>query len=141
MKEVMMKSTAGESFNMLLMTTFGGSALLLAAIGIFGLMAYSVQQRTHEIGIRLALGAQRNDVLRLLLAQAAWITLIGVAIGLGLAFGLTRLLKSMLFGIGATDAVTFIAAAILLTLVALAACYVPARRAMRVDPMVALRCE
>jgi ABC-type antimicrobial peptide transport system permease subunit len=141
MKEVMMKSTASESFNMLLMTTFGGSALLLAAIGIFGLMAYSVEQRTHEIGIRLALGAQRSDVMKLMLGQATRMTLIGVAIGLGLAFGLTRLVKSILFGVGVTDGVTFIGAAILLTAVALSACYIPARRAMHVDPMVALRYE
>jgi putative ABC transport system permease protein len=138
-KEVMMKSTASESFNMLLMTIFGSSALLLAAIGIFGLMAYSVQQRTHEIGIRLTLGAQRSDVMKLMLGQAARMTLTGVAIGLGLAFGLTRLVKSILFGIGVTDAVTFIGAAILLTAVALSACYIPALRATRVDPMVALR--
>jgi putative ABC transport system permease protein len=141
MEEVMMKSTASESFNMLLMTTFGGSALLLAAIGIFGLMAYSVQQRTREIGIRITLGAQRSDVMKLMLGQAARMTSIGVAIGLGLAFGLTRLVKSILFGVGVTDAVTFIGAAILLIAVALLACYIPARRAMRVDPMIALRYE
>jgi putative ABC transport system permease protein len=141
MEGVIMKSTASESFNMLLMTIFGGSALVLAAIGIFGLMAYSVQQRVHEIGIRIALGAQRSDVLRLLLGQAARVTLIGVAIGLGLAFGLTRLTKSILFGVGVTDAVTFVGAAILLTAVALSACYIPARRAMGVDPICALKYE
>jgi putative ABC transport system permease protein len=141
MEEVMVKSTASERFNMLLMTIFGGAALLLAAIGIFGLMAYSVQQRTHEIGIRLALGARGSDVLKLLLGEAARMTLIGVAIGLGVAFGLMRLTKSMLFGVGFTDPVTFVGAAILLTAVALFACYIPTRRAMRVDPMVALKYE
>jgi putative ABC transport system permease protein len=104
-------------------------------------MAYSVQQRTREIGIRITLVAQRSDVMKLMLGQAARMTSIGVAIGLGLAFGLTRLVKSILFGVGVTDAVTFIGAAILLIAVALLACYIPARRAMRVDPMIALRYE
>lgn len=141
MEEVIAKSTASERFNMLLMAIFAGLALVLAAIGIYGVMAFSVQQRTHEIGLRLVLGAQSSDVLTLLLGQAARMTLIGVAIGLGAAFGLTRLLKNILFGVGATDPITFFGVAILLVAVALFAGYIPARRAMRVDPIEALRYE
>jgi predicted permease len=117
---------------------FGVLALVIAAVGIYGVSAYSARQRTHEIGIRMALGAQRADVLRLTLGQGARITLLGVGIGLLTAFGVARLMSSLLYGVSATDPVTFAGVALLLTLVALFACYIPARRAARVDPMVAL---
>ena len=119
----------------------GGLALLLAAIGLYGVVANSVAQRTREIGIRMALGANSRDVMKLVVGQGVILTLIGVAVGLGAAVGLTRLMSSLLFGVSATDSVTFIAISALLTGVASLASYIPARRAMKVDPMIALRYE
>jgi predicted permease len=141
MNEVIADSLAARRFSMEILGVFAALALLLSSVGIYGVISYGVGQRTQEIGIRLALGAQRGDVLRLVLGQAARMTLIGVAIGLGAAFGLTRLMNTMLFGVSATDPLTFGGVALLLALVALAAAYIPARRATRVDPMVALRYE
>ena len=141
MTEFMAVSIAQERFNMLLLGIFASLALLLAAVGIYGLMAYSVNQRTHEIGVRVAVGAQRRDVLRLILREGAKLSLFGTAIGIVAALGLTRLMASLLFEVKPTDPLTFLTVVCLLCLVALLACYLPARRAMRVDPMVALRYE
>jgi putative ABC transport system permease protein len=127
-----------------LLSLFGLVAQQLAAIGLYGLMAYTVSQRTHEIGIRMALGASRGSVLKLVLKQGLVLTLTGVALGLGGAYVLTRYLESlttMLFGVSPRDPLTFGVIAVLLTLVALFACFIPARRATRVDPLVALRYE
>ena len=120
---------------------FGVLALILAAVGIYGVTAYTTRQRTHEIGIRVALGASKRDVLRMVLGQGLRLTLTGVVIGLAMSFALTRFLTSLLLGVTSTDAVTFSSVAILLCAVALFACFIPARRAMGVDPMVALRYE
>jgi putative ABC transport system permease protein len=141
MAEVISRSTSRERFNMWLMTVFGASALLLAAIGIYGLMAYSVEQRTQEIGIRLALGARASDVKNMVVRQGMSLALIGVVTGLGASFGLTRLISTLLFGVTALDPVVFTAVPVALTVVALLAVWLPARRASRVDPIIALRYE
>jgi putative ABC transport system permease protein len=134
-------SVATPRLTLILLGLFSGLALVLAAIGIYGVISYTVAQRTHEIGIRVALGAQRKDVLRMVLGQGGKIAFAGIAIGLAASFGLTRLMSSLLFSVSASDPLTFVGVAILLILVAMLACYVPARRAMKVDPMVALRYE
>jgi putative ABC transport system permease protein len=141
MDQVVALSTARQDFNMLLLTVFAGSALLLAAIGIYGLMAYSVAQRTQEIGIRMALGAEAADVRRMVAAQGMTLALIGVAIGVAASFGLTRVMSSFLFGVKAWDPMVFLLTPLLLTAVALVAVWVPARRATRIDPLDALRYE
>jgi predicted permease len=139
--EVIANSYAARRFSMILLGIFAALALALACVGIYGVVSYLVGQRTHEIGVRMALGAQPNDVLRLVLGHGAKMALVGVAVGIAGAFGLTRWMANELFGVTAHDPVTFAGVAGLLMLVAVAACYVPARRATKVDPMVALRYE
>jgi hypothetical protein len=141
MDEVVTRSTRAADFNTLLLTIFAASAILLAAIGIYGLMAYSVQQRTQEIGIRLALGAAASDVRNMVIFQGMRLALVGVVIGLASAFGLTRLISSFLFGVKTHDPVVFTAVPLILTAVAFVAVWLPARRASSIDPLNALRHE
>jgi putative ABC transport system permease protein len=138
MDDVVANSLGTRRVSMQLFAVFAGAALLLAALGIYGVMAYSVTQRTQEIGIRMALGAQKSDVLALVIRQGMTLTVIGVAVGLAGALALTRLLANLLFGVAATDPLTFVAIPLLLLFVALVACYLPARRAARLDPTIAL---
>jgi putative ABC transport system permease protein len=139
--EYLSHTLAKPRFNALLLSIFAGTALLLTAIGIYGVMAYSVSQRTNEIGIRMALGAAQSNIFRLIVGQA--MTLVGISLVLGLigAFGATRLLNSLLYGVGAWDPLTFVAIVLLVSIVAFLAAWLPARRAARVDPVIALRAE
>jgi ABC-type antimicrobial peptide transport system permease subunit len=141
MNEVIAESLAQRRFAMTVLAAFAAAALLLASLGIYGVISYMVGQRTQELGIRVALGATRRDIMTLVLGHGLKVTLVGVAVGLVAAFGLTRLMRTMLYGVGATDPATFAVIAVLLTIVAVVACYLPARRATRVDPLTALRSE
>ena len=141
MNEIRAESVAGERLNLTLLSIFAGIALVLAIVGIYGVMSYSVTQRTHEIGIRMAIGAQQRDVFKMILGHGMKLALLGIALGLVGAFALTRLMTTMLFGVKPTDATTFASIAVLVAVVALLACYLPGRRATKVEPTVSLRYE
>jgi len=141
LESIVERNVAPRRFNLLLLSVFAIIALLLGAVGLYGVMSYAVTQRTREIGIRMALGAQKSDVLKLVIRQGLLLSSVGVLIGLASSLALTHLMKSLLYNVSAIDPPTLIIISILLTAVALFACYVPARRAMRVDPLVAVRHE
>jgi predicted permease len=141
MEEIVANSISKQRLTMMLLSAFSALALVLSAIGIYGVISYLTGQRTREIGIRVAMGASASDVLRMILGEGMRITLIGVAVGIVASLGLTRLITKVIYGVSASDPLTFVGVAALLTAVALLACYIPARRAMRVDPIVALRYE
>jgi putative ABC transport system permease protein len=141
MEQLVSASVAQRRFTMMLLGLFAGIAMFLAMVGIYGVMSYTVSQRTHEIGIRMALGAQGADVLKLIMGQGMMLAIIGIGLGLFGAVATTRIISSLLFGVTATDPLTFASVAVALCAAALLACYIPARRALRVDPMTALRYE
>jgi len=141
MNEVIAGTLTQQRFSMILLDAFAAVALLLASVGLYGVISYLVGQRTHELGVRIALGAARKNIIRLVVNHGMKMALGGVGIGLAAALGLTRLMSEMLYGVSATDPATFAVIALLLLAVALLACYIPARRATRVDPLVALRHE
>jgi ABC-type antimicrobial peptide transport system permease subunit len=141
MQDIVAGSVATQRLAMILLSVFSALALALSSIGIYGVISYLTGQRTQEIGVRIALGASGKDVLRMILGEGMRITLVGVVVGIAAALGLTRLITKMIYGVGAMNPIIFGGVAILLTGVALLACYIPARRAMRVDPIAALRYE
>ena len=141
MEQRIYERTSPKRIMTMMMRVFAGTALLLAGIGLYAVMAYAVAQRTHEIGIRLALGAPRHSILRLILGQGMKLTLVGMALGMAGSLALTRFMASLLYGVGATDALSFILVSVMLAGAALLACWLPARRATRVDPMIALRSD
>jgi putative ABC transport system permease protein len=141
MEEIAQEPLRQQRMVMALLTSFAGLALVLSALGIYGVLSYSIAQRTREIGLRLALGADRRSVLRLVIGTGAWLTLLGIAVGTAGALALTRLMTDLLYGVRPTDPLTFSVVTIVLVATSILACYIPARRAMRVDPLVALRYE
>jgi putative ABC transport system permease protein len=141
MNEVIAESVAQRKFSMILLTAFAAIALLLAAIGLYGVLSYAVTQRTQEIGVRMALGADRRDVLLMVIGRGMKFTLVGAGAGLVASLALTRFMKGMLFGVTASDPLTFATVAALLLAVAWLACWIPARRATQIDPLAALRCD
>jgi len=141
MEQLVSRSVAPQRFNMSLLGLFAALGLVLAAVGIYGVIAYTVSQRTHELGLRMALGAREGDVMKLVVRRGMALAGAGVAIGLIASYAMTRLMKTLLFGVSATDPLTFTVIALSLGLIALLACWIPARRAAKVDPMIALRCE
>ena len=141
MEDVLSSAQSRPRFLTLLLTFFSGVALIIATVGIYGVISYSVTRRSKEFGLRMALGAQRKDVLGLVMKQGVLLTLIGVFAGIAAALGLTRMMASLLFGVRPTDAVTFVSVSAVLGIIALFATYIPARRATQVDPMTALRYE
>jgi putative ABC transport system permease protein len=141
MSDVLSNSLAARRLSMLLLAAFAALAVAMSCVGIFGVTSYLIGERTREIGIRMALGARRNDVLRLVVGQGARMVVLGVVVGVAASIALTRLMTHQLYGVGAHDPLTFIGVPIVLLVVAILACYVPARRSTEIDPIIALRCE